>query len=56
MVSVTAVGSPATVRTKLEAIIAQTRAYELMIAGAVHDHAARLRSYELLADYSLRPI
>ncbi len=49
MLTVTAVGSPASVHTKLEAIIAQTQADELIIAGAVHDHAARLRSYELLA-------
>ena len=49
MLTVTAVGSPATVRAKLDAIIAQTQADELIIAGAVHDHAARLRSYELLA-------
>ena len=49
MLAVTAVGSPATVRAKLDAIIAQTHADELIIAGAVHDHTARLRSYELLA-------
>ena len=49
MLTVTAVGSPTTGQTKIKQIIAQTEADELIIAGAVHDHAARLRSYELLA-------
>ena len=49
MLTVTAVGSPTTVHTKIKQIIAQTQADELIIAGAVHDHAARLRSYGLLA-------
>ena len=31
------------------AIVEQTAADELIVAGAIHDHAARLRSYELLA-------
>lgn len=48
MLTVTAVGSPATVQAKLNEIIAQTLADELIIAGAVHDHDARKRSYELL--------
>jgi hypothetical protein len=29
--------------------LAQTQANELIVAGAVHDHTARLRSYGLLA-------
>jgi luciferase family oxidoreductase group 1 len=49
MLAATAVGSPPTVQRQLDAIIEQTRADELIVAGAVHDHAARLRSYELLA-------
>ena len=49
MLTVTAVGAPATVRGRLSDIVAQTHADELIIAGAVHDHAARKRSYELLA-------
>jgi luciferase family oxidoreductase group 1 len=44
-----AVGSPATVRDKLREFIAETRADELMIAGAMHDHRARLHSYEIAA-------
>ena len=43
------VGSPATVREMVEAFAAETSADELIVAAAIHDHAARLRSYELLA-------
>ena len=49
MLSASAMGSPDSVRQQLAAIIAQTQADELIVAGAVHEHAARLRSYELLA-------
>jgi hypothetical protein len=37
------------VRRQLDAIVEKTAADELIVAGAVHEHAARLRSYELLA-------
>ena len=43
------VGSPATVKAKLEPLIAATKADELMITTMIFDHAARKRSYELLA-------
>ena len=46
------VGSPDTVRTELERFIQNTGADELMVASAIFDHGARLRSYELLADLS----
>ena len=49
MLTASAVGSPATVRGQLDGLIQRTGANELIVAGAVHDHAARLRSYELLA-------
>lgn len=49
MLTVTAVGAPTSVRARLNQIVEQTQADELIIAGAVHDHAARKRSYELLA-------
>ncbi|MEN9484432.1 MAG: hypothetical protein RJB37_2312, partial [Pseudomonadota bacterium] len=49
MLSVAVVGSPATVRDGLRALVERTGADELIIAGATHDHAARLRSYELIA-------
>ncbi len=48
MLAATASGGPEKVRRELQAIIDRTRADELIIAGAIHDHAARLRSYELL--------
>lgn len=43
------VGSPQTVRESLDAFTEETRADELIVAAAIHDHAARLRSYELLS-------
>ena len=43
------VGSPASVKAGLEAFIAKTGADELIIAAAIYDHQARLRSYELTA-------
>ena len=49
MLAAAAVGSAQSVSRQLAAIIEQTAADELIVAGAIHDHAARLRSYELLA-------
>jgi luciferase family oxidoreductase group 1 len=49
MLSYSVVGSPATVRQGLEAIVARTGADELMLTSQIHDHGARLRSYELAA-------
>jgi luciferase family oxidoreductase group 1 len=43
-------GSPATVRRGLEAFVARTGADELMVVSAIYDHAARVRSYEILAE------
>ena len=43
------VGSQATVWGGLERFVEETGADELIVAAAIHDHAARLRSYELLA-------
>jgi luciferase family oxidoreductase group 1 len=43
------VGAPETVRRGLEGFIATSGVDELMVASAVYDHAARVRSYELLA-------
>jgi len=50
MLAATASGGPDKVRRELQALIERTRADELIVAGAIHDHAARLRSYEILAD------
>ncbi|WP_424767646.1 LLM class flavin-dependent oxidoreductase [Paenibacillus sp. sgz302251] len=48
--SFTIAGSKATVREKLASILEQTKADELIVASQLYDHAARLRSYELLAE------
>ena len=42
-------GSATTVMTRLEPLIAATQADEVMITTMIYDHAARRRSYELLA-------
>jgi luciferase family oxidoreductase group 1 len=43
------VGSPATVRRGLDEFLRLTGADELMVTSHIHDHAARLRSLELVA-------
>jgi len=52
MLAATASGGPDKVRRELQAIIQRTGANELIVAGAIHDHAARLRSYEIVARLS----
>ncbi|MFC3125919.1 LLM class flavin-dependent oxidoreductase [Pseudoroseomonas globiformis] len=42
-----AVGSPDTVRARIQDFIKRTEIDELMISGPVFDHAARLRSFEV---------
>jgi luciferase family oxidoreductase group 1 len=49
MLACSFVGSPMTLRQQLQAFIAKTRIDELMVATAIYDHKARMRSYELLA-------
>jgi len=43
------IGGPETVRQRLDAFTARTSADELMITSHIYDHAARLRSYEIVA-------
>jgi luciferase family oxidoreductase group 1 len=43
------VGSPATVKRGLQAFLARTQVDELMVTAAIYDHAARLRSFELIS-------
>ncbi len=50
MLACSFVGSAETLRQSLESFIAQTGADELMVASAIYDHSARLRSYEILAE------
>ncbi len=49
VLSCAAVGSVETVRAGMRAFVERTGADELMVTSQVFDHAARLRSYELLA-------
>jgi luciferase family oxidoreductase group 1 len=44
------IGSPATVRTGLDALVAETGADELIVVSDVYEHPARLRSFELIAE------
>jgi luciferase family oxidoreductase group 1 len=44
------VGNPEKVRAQIEQILAETGADEVMVTSLIHDHAERLRSYELLAE------
>lgn len=44
------VGSPETVREGLGRLVAETGADEIMVVSSVFDHAARIRSYEILMD------
>ncbi len=44
-----AIGSPETVRAKVQQVLDATGADELMAASQIHDHAARRHSYEILA-------
>lgn len=44
------VGSPATVRERIAAMVDATQADEVMIVTNIHGHAERLRSYELLTE------
>jgi luciferase family oxidoreductase group 1 len=47
--SVSIVGSPGSVRDDLRDFIARTQADELIVVSHIYDHAARLRSYEIVA-------
>ncbi len=47
---ITAVGGPDTVRRQLGDLIAQHRPDEVILTGQIHDHAARLRSFEIAAE------
>jgi luciferase family oxidoreductase group 1 len=42
-------GGPETVRAGIQRMVEATEADELMVVSAIYDHAARVRSYEILA-------
>ena len=46
--SIAMVGAAATVREGLDAFVSQTAADELIVVSHIYDHAARVRSYEIL--------
>ena len=48
VLSCSAIGAPATVRTAIEAFVERTGADELMITAQIYDHQARLRSFEIV--------
>jgi luciferase family oxidoreductase group 1 len=48
--SCSAAGSPSTVKAQLSAIIEKYRPDELLVTGMIHDHAARVRSFEIVGD------
>jgi len=48
------VGSAETVMQGLQGFVEETGADELIVAAAIHDHNARLRSYEILAGLTFR--
>ena len=50
MLRVSFIGGPATVKEGLQNLLQATRADEIMISSHIYDHAARLRSYELIAE------
>jgi luciferase family oxidoreductase group 1 len=50
MTRCSAVGSPGTARRWLESFVTETRADELIVAGHIFDHAARVHSFELIAE------
>jgi luciferase family oxidoreductase group 1 len=50
MLACSVVGSPETVRDGVRRLVEETGADELIVAAAIHDHDARLRSYEILSE------
>ena len=50
VLSCSAIGTPDTVAASLRSFIERTGADELMLTSQIHDHAARLHSYEIAAE------
>ena len=48
--SCSAVGSPETVKAQLDAFVNRHKPDELMVTSQIFDHAARVKSYEILAE------
>lgn len=54
MLTYAIVGGPETVKAGLERFVAETGVDEVMIVSAIFDHAARVRSYEIVAEVAGR--
>ena len=50
MLSHAIVGGPTRVREELAALVTRTRADEVIVATQIYDHAARLHSYDIVAE------
>jgi luciferase family oxidoreductase group 1 len=48
------IGSPEKVKSGISAFIEKTSVDELMVTGHIYDHAARLRSFEIVAQVAMR--
>ena len=55
VLSCSAIGSPGTARTQVEAFVERYKPDELMVTAQIYDHQARLRSYELLMEAVRQP-
>ena len=44
------VGSPETIKTKLQQFLDETQADEMIINAQIFDHKARLKSFEIVSD------
>lgn len=54
MLSYTFVGSAETVKRKIQAFADETRVDEIMAAGMIYDHDARVKSYKILSELELQ--
>ena len=50
MLDFSIIGSPDTVRTGIDNLLARTQADELMVVSDIYDFDKRLRSFEIIAD------
>lgn len=50
VLSCSAVGAPATIKTALRDFVERTQPEEIMVASMIYDHRARVRSYEIAAE------
>ena len=56
MLACSFVGAPDTVRRGVSEFVERTRVDELVVSTATYDHAARLRSYEILAELLIEKV